>query len=77
MAAAGGAAMIDAPILSVMVGSAVGALVYWSGIFWLGLLQVEEVEQLVHSLPGILRQTGVKVFRWLEPALLKLRPTAL
>ena len=60
-----------------MVGSAVGALVYWSGIFWLGLLQVEEVEQLVHSLPGVLRQTGVKVFRWLEPALLKLRPTAL
>lgn len=76
-AIAGGAAMIDAPILSVMVGSAVGALVYWSGVFWLGLLQVEEVEQLVHSLPGTLRRAGVKIFRWLEPALLKLRPTVL
>ena len=76
VAAAGGAALFDAPILSVMVGSAIGALVYWGGIFWFGLLQVGEVEQLVHSLPGVLRQTGVKVFRWLEPALLKLRPTA-
>ncbi len=77
VAVAGGAAMIDSPILSVLVGSAVGALLYWSGIFWLGLLQVEEVEQLMHSLPGALRQTGVKVFRWLEPTLLKLRPTVL
>ena len=76
-AIAGGAALVEAPILSVLVGSSVGALVYWSAVFWLGLLQVEEVEQLVQSLPGAFRQMGVKVFRYLEPVLLRLRPTVL
>ena len=60
--------MIVTPILSiVIVGSAVGALVYWGGVFWLGLLQVEEVEQLVHSLPNTFRRAGETVFRLVEP----------
>jgi O-antigen/teichoic acid export membrane protein len=76
-AIAGGAALVDAPLLSVAVGGAVGVSVYWTGVFWLGLLKVEEVEQLVQSLPGVLRQVGVKAFHYLEPLLLKLRPTVL
>jgi O-antigen/teichoic acid export membrane protein len=74
-AIAGGAASVETPILSVLAGGAVGAVVYWSGVFWLGLLQVQEVEQLVLSLPGAFRQVGVKIFRYLAPILVRLRPT--
>lgn len=73
-AIAGGAALVATPILSVLVGCAIGAVVYWSGVFWLGLLRVEEVEQLMQSLPGAFRQVGVKTFRCLAPVLMRLKP---
>lgn len=70
----GGAALVATPILSVLLGCIIGALVYWGGVFWLGLLRVEEVEQLMQSLPGAFRQVGVKTFRCLAPVLMRLKP---
>jgi O-antigen/teichoic acid export membrane protein len=76
-AIAGGAALVSIPMLSIGVGGVAGTMVYWGGVFWLGLLQVEEVERLVHSLPGTLRQAGEKVFRYVGPVLLRLQAVAL
>ena len=76
-AIAGGAALVSIPLLSIGAGGVAGAMVYWGGVFWLGLLQVEEVERLVQSLPGRLRQAGEKVFRYVGPVLLRLQAVAL
>ncbi|MDP9132747.1 MAG: oligosaccharide flippase family protein [Nitrospirota bacterium] len=72
-AVAGFAALVETPLLSVVGGIIVGVFVYWSGVFWFGLLQVEEVERMVQSLPGVLRQVGDKIFRYLQPVLLRLQ----
>lgn len=70
------AAWITLPVLSILVGVLVGTVLYWGGIFWLGLVRVEEIELIVHSLPGIFRLTGERLFRYLAPVLLRLKAAA-
>lgn len=73
LAVAGAAAFVADPIASIVVGGVVGALGFWSGVIWLGLLQVEEVGLMVQSLPGSFRHTGETVFRVVAPVLLRLK----
>jgi O-antigen/teichoic acid export membrane protein len=76
-AVAGAAALVSIPLLSVVVGGLVGMMVYVGGVFWLGLLKVDEVESMVQSLPGALRQVGEPMFRRVEPLLLRLKAVTL
>ena len=76
-AVAGAAALVPMPMLSIVVGGLIGTMVYGGGVFWLGLLKVEEVESMVQSLPGALRQVGEPMFRCVEPLLLRLKAVAL
>ncbi|MCS6318428.1 MAG: oligosaccharide flippase family protein [Nitrospira sp.] len=70
---AGAAALVSTPVLSLFVGGVVGSLLYWGGVFCLGLLQVEEVELMVQSLPSLFRHAGEKLFRVVAPVLLRLK----
>lgn len=72
-AMAGAAALVSTPVLSLLVGGVVGSLLYWGGVFCLGLLQVEEVELMVQSLPSMFRHAGEKLFRVVGPVLLRLK----
>lgn len=72
-AVAGAAAVVSMPMLSIVMGGLVGMVVYVGGVFWLGLLKVDEVESMVQSLPGVLRQVGEPMFRRVEPLLLRLK----
>lgn len=73
---AGLSALVSTPLLSVLVGVAVGAVLYWAGVFSLGIVQVHELESLVQSLPGTFRQAGETVFRAVAPLLLRLKAAA-
>ncbi|MCC2640829.1 MAG: putative Polysaccharide biosynthesis protein [Nitrospira sp.] len=75
-AVAGTAALVSIPILSLAVGALAGVIAYWCGVFWLGLLQVDEVDRLVQSLPGTLRRTGETLLRYVGPVLLRLKSLA-
>jgi len=72
-AMAGAAALVSTSGLSLLVGGVVGSLLYWGGVFCLGLLQVEEVELMVQSLPSMFRHAGEKLFRVVGPVLLRLK----
>ena len=50
---------------------------YWCGVFWLGLIRVRELEQIVESMPGPLRQPGIKAMRVLQPMLVRLDAIAM
>ena len=50
---------------------------YWCGVFWLGLIRVRELEQIVESMPGPLRQAGTKAMRLLQPMLVRLDSIAI
>ena len=76
IAVAGLSALVPTPMLSVLAGALGGLLLYWGGVFGLGLVQVEELELLVRSLPGTLRHAGETVFRVLAPLLLRLKAAA-
>ena len=70
------AAWVTPPLLSILAGSVVGTVLYWGGVFRLGLVQVEEIELMVRSLPGAFRLTGERLFRYLAPVLLRLKAAA-
>ena len=70
------AAWVTPPLLSILVGAVVGTVLYWGGVFRLGLVQVEEIELMVRSLPGAFRLTGERLFRSLAPVLLRLKAAA-
>lgn len=70
---AGFSALVSTPLLSLLVGGAVGVLLYWGGVFSLGIVQVNELESLVQSLPDTFRQAGEVVFRMVAPLLLRLK----
>ena len=70
------AAWVTPPLLSILVGAVVGTVLYWGGVFRLGLVQVEEIELMVCSLPGAFRLTGERLFRSLAPVLLRLKAAA-
>ena len=75
-AVAGTAALVVTPILSIVIGGAVGLLLYWGGVFGLGIVQVEELELMVQSLPNTFRRAGETVFRLVAPLLLRLKALA-
>jgi O-antigen/teichoic acid export membrane protein len=66
-------ALVSTPMLSLLVGVAVGVLFYWAGVFSLGIVQVNELESLVQSLPGTFRHAGEMAFRTVAPWLLRLK----
>ena len=70
------AAWVTPPLLSILVGAVVGTVLYWGGVFRLGLVRVEEIELMVSSLPGAFRLTGERLFRYLAPVLLRLKAAA-
>ena len=76
IAIAGFSALLSIPVLSLLVGGAVGVLCYWAGVFGLGIVQVNELESLVQSLPGVFRHAGEIVFRMVAPLLLRLKAVA-
>ncbi len=73
---AGLSALVSVPLLSLLVGVAVGIVLYWAGVFSLGIVQVDELESLVQSLPGAFRRAGEMVFRMVAPWLLRLKAAA-
>jgi O-antigen/teichoic acid export membrane protein len=73
MAIAGLSALVSTPMLSLLVGTTVGLLVYWAGLFSLGIVQVGELELLVQSLPGTFRRAGEAALHLLAPLLLRLK----
>ncbi len=75
-AVAGLSSLITEPILSLVVGGVAGVFLYWGGVFGLGIVQVEELELMVRSLPGMFRRAGERGFRLLAPLLLRLRALA-
>ena len=76
LAMAGLSALVSTPLLSLLVGATVGAVLYWAGVFSLGIVQVNELEALVQSLPGTFRHAGEMVFRTVAPLLLRLKAAA-
>ena len=72
-AVAGLSSLITTPILSLLVGGAAGLLLYWGGVFGLGMVQVEELELMVRSLPDTFRHAGETGLRLVAPLLLRLR----
>ena len=65
------------PLIALSVGGIVALSLYWTGVLWLGLIRVRELEQIVDSLPGPLRQVGVKLMRVFQPMLIRLDAIAL
>ena len=76
VAVAGAAALIADPLLSIVLGGAVGLLLYGSGLFCVGLLHVEELELMVRSLPGTFRHAGETFLRFVAPLLSRLKAMA-
>ncbi len=76
IAMAGLSALVATPMLSLLVGIAVGVFLYWGGVFSLGIVQVDELESLVQSLPGTFRKAGESVLRMVAPLLLRLKAAA-
>ena len=68
---------ISDPFLAIMLGGIAALGLYWCGVFWLGLIRVRELEQIVDSMPGPLRQTGIKAMRLLQPMLVRLDAIAM
>lgn len=64
-------------VTALIVGGVVIVGFYWGAVFWLGLLRVRELQQIVDSLPGPLRQIGTKLMRVLQPMLMRLDAIAL
>lgn len=76
LAVAGLSALVTPPMLAVPAGVFGGLLLYWGGVFALGLVQVDELGLLVQNLPGVFRHRGETMFRVLAPWLLRLRAPA-
>ncbi len=73
---AGLSSLVATPMLSLLVGVVAGLLLYWGGVFGLGIVQVDELELMVQSLPGAFRHAGETIFRMLAPLLLRLKAAA-
>ena len=58
---------VASPILSLLIGGAAAIGLYWAGVFWLGLIRVEELGRIVESLPKPLQGIGARVLRLLQP----------
>ncbi len=71
------ALMISTPLLALMLGGLTALGLYWCGVFWLGLIRVRELEQIVESMPGPLRQAGITAMRLLQPMLARLDAMAI
>ncbi len=76
VAVAGLSSLVTTPILSLVVGGVAGLLLYWGGVFGLGIVQVEELELMVKSLPSTFRRAGETGLRLMAPLLLRLRAVA-
>ena len=76
IAIAGFSALVTTPLLSLLVGATAGLLFYWTGVFGLGIVQVDELESLVQSLPGAFRRAGEAALRMVAPLLMRLKATA-
>ena len=68
---------ISEPLLAITLGGLTALGLYWCGVFWLGLIRVRELEQIVESMPGPLRQPGIKAMRVLQPMLVRLDAIAM
>ncbi|HVG02816.1 MAG TPA: polysaccharide biosynthesis C-terminal domain-containing protein [Nitrospira sp.] len=68
---------VSEPLLAITVGGLTALCLYWCGVFWLGLIRVRELERIVESMPGPLRQAGIKAMRLLQPMLMRLDAIAM
>jgi O-antigen/teichoic acid export membrane protein len=68
---------ISSSLIALAVGGIVALGLYWAGVLWLGLIRVRELRQIVDSLPGPLRQVGIKLMRVFQPMLIRLDAIAL
>jgi O-antigen/teichoic acid export membrane protein len=68
---------ISSSWIALATGGILAVVLYWAGIFWLGLLRVRELERIVDSLPGPLHRIGIKVMRLFQPMLIRLDAIAL
>ncbi len=68
---------MPSPALSLLVGGATAMGLYWAGVFWLGLIRVEELGRIVESLPRPLRNIGARVLKLLQPMLIRIEAMAL
>lgn len=64
-------------VMALVLGGLVMVGFYWCAVFWLGLIRVKELQQIVDSLPVPLRQIGGRLIRVLQPMLMRLDAIAL
>jgi O-antigen/teichoic acid export membrane protein len=68
--------VIAAPMPSALVAVIAGVILaffgYGAGALWLGLIRVDEIQQIIESLPDRLRTPSVRVLGKLQPALLRI-----
>ncbi|HET6676033.1 MAG TPA: polysaccharide biosynthesis C-terminal domain-containing protein, partial [Nitrospiraceae bacterium] len=68
---------IRSSLMALVTGGFIALGLYWAGVFWLGLIRVRELEQIVNSLPGPLHRPGIKLMRLFQPMLIRLDAIAL
>jgi O-antigen/teichoic acid export membrane protein len=68
---------VHSSLMALVLGGIVALGLYWAGAFWLGLIRVRELEQIVDSLPGPLHRLGIKLMRLFQPMLIRLDAIAL
>lgn len=61
--------LIQSALVAVMIGVLAAAVIYGVGILWFGLIRVSEIQEIVDSLPGLLRSPVIWVFQDLKPVL--------
>ncbi len=66
------AILIPTALIALIVGGVLALCVYWAGALWLGLINVQEIGQIIDTLPNPLRKHGIGVFQALQPLLLRI-----
>ena len=67
--------IVPSPVGALIIGGSLGMLCYWIGVFRFRLIRVGELRWLVHTLPGPVRAVGMRLMRYIQPALLWLKPS--
>lgn len=66
--------IVPSAVVALILGGFLGLLCYWMGVFRFRLIRVGELRWLVHTLPGPVRGMGMRLMRYIQPALLWLKP---
>ena len=67
--------IVPSAVVALILGGFLGMLCYWMGVFRFRLIRVGELRWLVHTLPGPVRAMGMRLMRYIQPALLWLKPS--